>query len=704
MDADVLRRQHRLSDGQALPHLEVAYQIACRLRDRAHWHGQQCQWTVVVPDFTKPGIGHWKHEVSPPSLYQGTAGIGLFLAEVGTRCQDSTILRAAQGALRHAVAARAQLAPDAIGLYTGHTGIALALARAALVTRDAEVLAAAHDLVPALLRAPGSHMLRDVMAGGAGAIPAFLELATLLEAPALRQRAVDIGAAILDAAYRGPHGWSWSTGSLTTEEHLLGYSHGAAGYGAALLELFAATRQVAFLHGAEQAFAYEQHHYDVIEGNWPDFRYHALTDELSRPGGRDGLPARARSGWSPPPNPRSYMATWCHGAPGVALTRLRAYELLGQAYYRDQAEAAVRTTERTLKQEDWNYSLCHGLGGNADVLIEAARTLATPDYADIASGVLTRGCERYEGGARAWSCGTSGGRSDPSLMVGEAGIGYTCLRLADATVRSVLIVTPPQREEEIAGTRAHYAQPSTIQQRQRAEQRDAARFFASCLRVIPPVQRDHLWARVAEIALPSPNVPQTTFEWLRAILPAATRLQAPSVRQAICAELVRFRLASRTRNRALDDLGRLAGESINLREGHWLVRLHPQARLLAPAARYRGPATAEPGREDSNQWSPKALAGLLVHRQEDEWHIRPLPRALGQVLQLLTQERSIREVIEQLSDDGEAHDPVRARAIQQFVYAQLHLALAANVVIARPEPKPAVTSAVMPKPTAEWVS
>ena len=59
-------------------------------------------------------------------------------------------------------------------------------------------------------------------------------------------------------------------------------------------------------------------------GNWPDFR-----EESQRPNRK-----------SPP----SYKTFWCHGAPGIALSRLRAYQITGNEVYKEEAEIALNTT------------------------------------------------------------------------------------------------------------------------------------------------------------------------------------------------------------------------------------------------------------------------------------------------------------------------------------------------------------------------
>lgn len=87
-----------------------------------------------------------------------------------------------------------------------------------------------------------------------------------------------------------------------------------------------------------------------------------------------------------------------------------------------------------------DYSLCHGLAGCADILLDGYRTLG-PELADEAAlveEVATYGAAAYAAPDAAWPCGFVSGES-PSLMRGLAGIGYFYLRLSDPDVPSVLL-------------------------------------------------------------------------------------------------------------------------------------------------------------------------------------------------------------------------------------------------------------------------
>ena len=88
-------------------------------------------------------------------------------------------------------------------------------------------------------------------------------------------------------------GWAWAQKSQ--QPALLGFSHGTAGTAAALARLHAASGEARFRDAAAAALAYERSCFNPEQGNWPDFREGA--------------------------DPDSFMVSWCHGAPGIALGR-----------------------------------------------------------------------------------------------------------------------------------------------------------------------------------------------------------------------------------------------------------------------------------------------------------------------------------------------------------------------------------------------
>src|SRR4029453_9706020 len=112
-------------------------------------------------------------------------------------------------------------------------------------------------------------------------------------------------------------------------------------------------------------------------GNWPDLR-------------EDSQRVR------PPDAPPPCATLWCHGAPGIALARLRAGEPGAGDGFEAEARQALQTTARSIRAElaGGNYSLCHGLAGNAEVLAEGT-LLLDADAARLTRVVADAGIERY---------------------------------------------------------------------------------------------------------------------------------------------------------------------------------------------------------------------------------------------------------------------------------------------------------------------
>ena len=103
---------------------------------------------------------------------------------------------------------------------------------------------------------------------------------------------------------------------------LTGLAHGGSGIALSLMELHAATGRPEMLDLAREAFAYEDRFYSAARGNWLDVRFPHSTDG-EEPEGR-------------------FQVAWCHGAPGIAIARLRAAQIDTDRAedYRTKAERA----------------------------------------------------------------------------------------------------------------------------------------------------------------------------------------------------------------------------------------------------------------------------------------------------------------------------------------------------------------------------
>ncbi len=292
--------------------LEVACEIARATVKAAVWHERRCGWVGAWPEETARGF-EVTYKALGPDLWGGTAGIGVFLAELARASDDREVQACAEGALRHA-ASRAETADQLtpLGLYGGRGGVALALAYGARLLDEPGLEAAARRIARRSSEDPGGDPAEgaeefDLVSGHAGSVVALLALAAVLEEPEYVQRAVEHGDALEASAQPDRGGRSWRSPHFAPgEPALAGLSHGAAGVGVALWELAAASGESRFRDTALEAFGYERALFDERVHNWPDLR--------------EGV--AGANGEGP-----TYSTYWCHGAPGIALSRLRALEL-----------------------------------------------------------------------------------------------------------------------------------------------------------------------------------------------------------------------------------------------------------------------------------------------------------------------------------------------------------------------------------------
>lgn len=420
---------------------DAAARIGSRLVAEAIWNGDACTWQINTLDLKAESSNTTVNMPAKDDLYHGASGIALFLGELWAYTGDRALLRCARGALRHCESLRAPEAPARIAFHSGDTGIAYVAARIVELTGDEEWLAIADRHLERLETQIASDQAYDVLGGAAGAILGLLAIDRATRRAARLPLAVRMGEHLVLRSVRRKYGWSWR-GGPTTRQDLCGYAHGASGIAHAFLELYASTGEARWRFAASQAMAYERRHAVDGSGDWPDYRCNDMAEVLRRGALaelredlRRGRPGPLGEGGPP-------MRAWCHGAPGIALTRIRAITLGVDAdVCRSELAAALRATANDARVVGMrNSSLCHGLFGNLEPVIEAERQLGIPFELDP-HVIAAQAVHDFELAGRRWVAGTVGGHPDPSLMIGDAGVGLFLLRLAYPEVPSILCLS-----------------------------------------------------------------------------------------------------------------------------------------------------------------------------------------------------------------------------------------------------------------------
>jgi len=420
------------SGGTTLSNLDAAARIGVALCRSAHWdrQGESCNW--MGRSITE--IAQHDGPITPttaacgPDLYSGSAGIGLYLAQLyaftGDREFAQTALGAIERSIRQLARTHSSEAASPLSFHCGHLGVAYAARRVGLLTGQVEDVMRTTAILDRVIAAISSPHELDVIGGNAGAIPILLALGGESVFERCHNLAIALGEELCRTAVDQGSGWAWepeaASGTGMGSVPQTGLSHGAAGMGLALFELNGATGRRDFLDVARGAFAFEDALFDPAHGNWPDLRRN-----LERP---------------------TFARSWCHGAPGIALARLRAGMLDNESRddFNAKARIAIATTlgaiEENLLPARSDATLCHGLAGLGEIVWLAGQMLDDPTYRDRALDLGQALIRRYSA-SEDWPSGVPSRGPNPSLMLGTAGIGYWLLRLHDpAQVPSLFLL------------------------------------------------------------------------------------------------------------------------------------------------------------------------------------------------------------------------------------------------------------------------
>lgn len=410
--------------------LKTAENIGKKLAKEAIWSPEgYCNWQGASLDAVK-GQYAVVQRTFKADLYSGLSGIALFFSELYGQIQQPIFLTVLNGTVNNILQQhKNEPLTSHFSFFGGQLGTGYTLWRLGLKLNNADWKAQGmtilkslkdHDLAPTEI---------DIIGGAAGAIPVLTGIYQTEKDPDLLTAAVKCGEFLIEKAEKNGQGWFWK--SIGAEHGLTGYSHGSAGIANGLLDLFAVTGEERFKEAAMKGFQFERKHYVPHLKNWPDLRSIMATGNGNAP---------------------TCCEMWCHGAPGMVLSRLKAFQQTQDQTLFEDAKNAVETTYQSVSKELQNpslgnFSLCHGLAGNADILLAAGTMTNNVAFQQIAEQVGLVGAELYDKTNTDWPSGvndptgkTQGKAATPGLMLGLAGTGYFYLRLVDNTIPSMMLL------------------------------------------------------------------------------------------------------------------------------------------------------------------------------------------------------------------------------------------------------------------------
>ena len=256
----------------------------------------------------------------------------------------------------------------------------------------------------------------DVIGGVTGLIGPLLLAGT----PRAQELATICGERLLSLQLENG-GWSVGAAGSLHKPPLTGFSHGAAGMGAALARLFSATGDARFAAAAGRAIAYERSVFVAERGNWPDFRSSNEAD--------------------------AFMLSWCHGAPGILLSR-HAIEEAGLADEVSESELDIARastlavlTYNKVAPVDAAAHLCCGVLGLTSLLrfdALASGLNLEPAVARAESVLIARA--RAGAGYTFFSV-DCGSLSLPGLFTGKAGAALALMEASERALWLPLILS-----------------------------------------------------------------------------------------------------------------------------------------------------------------------------------------------------------------------------------------------------------------------
>lgn len=408
-----------LTSGQ---YLEEAARIAKNIAERSVIRNGKPQWLTIKFDPIR------KHCYIGPvdyTLYEGTAGIGLFLAAYENASGDKIYHKLALNCFseleeligdKKAVKMAENISPGYAG---GFMGALAALYNAGIYMAEEKLCGIAKKGLSLLsVKSVEKDSAFDIIGGAAGGLMTALAFNNIHKDDKLIEFANKCGHHLLNNRI------DFETRKLWPSSHaykpLTGFAHGAAGFAAALLKLHGLTGCELSKEAALVAIDYEKACYVHQYFNWPDFR---INRDLK-------------------PGDTAYMTGWCSGAPGIGLARLMTLDVIDNEDIKKDIGNAVSFTKNFKHFSDARDHLCCGYAGRIDFLIEASQKFKKPELMIEAGRQMSLIVSRAAASEKyTFAVDDTKSVFTPGLFTGLSGVGYTALRMA-APEKIITVLAP----------------------------------------------------------------------------------------------------------------------------------------------------------------------------------------------------------------------------------------------------------------------
>ncbi|MDN5202875.1 lanthionine synthetase LanC family protein [Fulvivirgaceae bacterium BMA10] len=354
------------------------------------------------------------------SLYDGLAGIGLFLAALEKTCTEYNIRKLCLSTFATLIHQYRENGRYGIGGATGTGSIIYALVRSGQLIHHDQFIDHALEISQHLTpdKITNDHHY-DVMDGAAGTLLALLALYEATGKAEILDRAIYCGEHCLENRTKSFRRYQvWKT---VENKALTGFAHGSSGIAYALMRLFEICRNDVFLKASEEAILFEQDLFNTSIKNW----------SISEP-----INVNSKKLIEP-----TFQNTWCYGAVGIGLSRIGVSHLLTPHQIKNDIQHSINQSYDDLRVlESDMHHLCCGTMGRIELLITAGTKLCDCDAMRTAVSSTLELINIMNKRGYFNLPEIVPGLHTPSLFQGITGIGYEMLRILNPDkIPSVLL-------------------------------------------------------------------------------------------------------------------------------------------------------------------------------------------------------------------------------------------------------------------------
>ncbi|MHB0802842.1 type 2 lanthipeptide synthetase LanM [Bacillus thuringiensis] len=285
-------------------------------------------------------------QVMNDTLYDGLVGMAIMYLLLWKCTNKEKYLQIAENIMNDLInrfqLKQLNIPNQSIGAFSGITSILYASIHFYLYTQKKEYLIFSQNMTNVILdMLPNDHQY-DVIGGTAGALLVLIRAYEITRNPTIINMSEKFGSFLINrATYINENEVGWKGNNPTI---LTGFSHGNAGIMFALQRLYSYIKNPIILKFIQKALIFENNH--KLDDSWIDLRN---------------------------PNKKNDAMAWCHGSPGILLSRLELQNCADN-YISNQAKKDITSSLFNLLQYGFvnDTSLCHGKIGNILILLKYA--------------------------------------------------------------------------------------------------------------------------------------------------------------------------------------------------------------------------------------------------------------------------------------------------------------------------------------------